>query len=155
MLSKQASFELRDDTGRQDVLDLVGIAIDMISRDLGLLDEEQLPQAVGADDAGGLGLAMGCERPLIAVGPVGFVGPLGLVRQDQPGALRSAERAHGHAPTRTGAGHKGRRVPGAAEIEVVGAFERFVDVAEEVLLGDATAKLTLAKPCGQHAAAWG
>jgi len=43
-------FQGGNDGGGQDVFDEVGVAINMIGGDIGLLDEEEFPEAMGADD---------------------------------------------------------------------------------------------------------
>ena len=46
-------LEFADELGAENVLDHVGIAIDVARRDVGVLDKVGLPEAVIAGDAGG------------------------------------------------------------------------------------------------------
>ena len=48
----QALFQLADQRLGQHVLDIVGIAVDVIAGDAGAFDQEQFPQAVRARDFG-------------------------------------------------------------------------------------------------------
>jgi hypothetical protein len=53
--------QLRDEFVGEYVLDLVGVAVDVVWGDVGLFDEVELPEAVRAHDAGCGGLAVWCE----------------------------------------------------------------------------------------------
>ena len=60
-LACESPVQLRDEFVGEDVFDFVGVAVDVVWGDVGLFDEVELPEAVGADDAGCRGLAFGSE----------------------------------------------------------------------------------------------
>ena len=115
---REPRLELGDDARGEHVLDLIGVAVDVIRGDVGLLDEEELPQPVGPDDAGRLAAPL--EREHVAARGV----------RDQPGSPRPTQRAAGGVAT--------ERLGPPCGGEVALTFQRLVHVTQHVMERDAT-----------------
>jgi len=143
LLEFEFGFELVDHFGAEDVLDHVGVAVDVGGGDIGVLDEIKFPEAVVPGDAGCLAEA--------GLGEAQFTGRLTLEVVLAAG-LTDEAREFSFGPNAVVA----ESLEGDGEIFKRMAFllglHDFVDGAEDVLSADLSFQLALSEIAGEDAA---